>query len=567
MATEGRSPPVPSSRWQNRRFLAWSLVASILLLSIFNIVYQHRIIHQVKQVDILQVERWALADQANPGLWEVLEKLGPVLPADGMYYYASTPDPRAWDEHVTPHDDDYAAAGLAGPGDSASAHDGESLAMLGGKTDGEGTLAPPGGANATPAAAQGGEEPQQAVQAKTNIPIVQETQAPVVPGNIGAGAKADKVAAAPVPNLVKKVYEKDHSAILKNALVERACHQLSLGKCLGGGTFGFVFEGACTRCQEGGELAAACVVEKVAVKYPKWWLKDKDKHQYWMQGRNRWEKELEMMALIRKKGAPRNIAALLGVANTTLSKIVEKDKSGSCVNSVAASTLLEANGGEIAIPGMVIEKSPIGSIHKFLGRKKYRQKYKEVSNAMLDVFIGVAKGHQFLHSLDIVHKDLDVIGKNILVKKDEKGPTAMFIDFGVSVRCNKEKDYKGVGGKAIEMYEFGNMIYKGCFGVDVYPTGGNATHNTFRCSASQSETGLTKIRKAHQGNHKPFFDAKAKAQCRELESYKEIMELLWSPVVNSATDVGKLQSTTWEDIIAKLESIKKKQPKFFTTTY
>eukprot|EP00736_Rhodelphis_marinus_P002441 Rmarinus@m.18465 len=385
------------------------------------------------------------------------------------------------------------------------------------------------------------------------------------------------------------------------------CTELVLDQCLGGGKFGAVFSAKCTFRSNG-------QVKDVAVKYGKWWHtsdKDKKKKQQavlWASGRKALQQELEMLKLAHDDPSHpgksfRNIYRLFGVHNIPLSQLRQLEDNTSNSNRKQLSKCLDPKAiglldtvseqeypEKVSVQSLILEYAGEQSFwhvlrsHTRLGSSwqigppaEMRHQFPEYYAGMYDIMIGFAKGLKRLHSIRMAHKDLDIAGKNAMLKTDDHGVTAFLIDLGVSDTCEADT-WETI--HRIEMYDFANILYVGCYRRDTWPAGGEVHHTLLKCSSSKKlEEAVQKLQKYHIKNHVgALVDSQTGANdkkgsriqsdsgqaksvtnyCTMKQGMDELMYDIWQPAL-----VPKMPAISWDEVIFRLEELKAENPAFY----
>lgn len=179
--------------------------------------------------------------------------------------------------------------------------------------------------------------------------------------------------------------------------------------------------------------------------------------------------------------------------------------------------------------------------------ERLRRRYPQYANELIDIFIGIAKGWKILHNASLIHRDLCVPGKNMLVRRDSRGVTGTIIDVGGAYYCPKPEQQDALAfAKKIEMYQYGNMIYQSCFGRRPH-TRIKFHHNECGYDHRDADT----YRKTHAETHEmrpEYF------RCTNGKVVKTLLDGLFNPVLES-----RPATLTWDDVIKLLEHVKDQQ--------
>eukprot|EP00736_Rhodelphis_marinus_P004939 Rmarinus@m.17812 len=380
----------------------------------------------------------------------------------------------------------------------------------------------------------------------------------------------DTVARAPTRRLANSLTDSD---------VED-CPYMQVEKCLGGGAYGFTILASCSRSEHGARY-------KRAIKFGKWWAweswkqgkkrsDDDELDLHWDVGAKFWDAEKSFLETVQRKeeeGFHRNINRLMGVRYTDLNTL--KDLPSKCIQPEALTSIVEQIGWNGTVPGLILEsgdedffryvqmqdKKKKDGEKVFSSPKHLMSHNIKVTQNLFDVVIGAASGMRELHRIDIIHRDLYVPGKNMLVKYDSQGTTVMVHDLGCSRRCLKAAD-RGSAAKAIEMYQFGNILYMLCTRRGVYAQPGDqgrVTNAQLKCEPGDNKDNLERIVASHELNHPQSNYVFEGMVCSEPDKFAALLDFCWSHALTYDTTHPEVIDFTshWNYVIASLEGLKK----------
>eukprot|EP00735_Rhodelphis_limneticus_P013997 TRINITY_DN7971_c0_g1::TRINITY_DN7971_c0_g1_i1::g.15556::m.15556 TRINITY_DN7971_c0_g1::TRINITY_DN7971_c0_g1_i1::g.15556 ORF type:complete len:497 (-),score=69.12,Pkinase/PF00069.20/1.9e-07,Pkinase_Tyr/PF07714.12/0.37,Pkinase_Tyr/PF07714.12/0.0013,Kdo/PF06293.9/0.085 TRINITY_DN7971_c0_g1_i1:216-1706(-) len=436
---------------------------------------------------------------------------------------------------------------------------------------------------------------------KTNLQIVSNVTKPEI------RSEPVKNITLPIKPKIPNLRGRDISTISKDA-----CPNMKLEECLGGGKFGSVLRATCR--------PANAPSFQAAVKFGKFWHVPEDKTKdkaatanapkevlLWNSGPRSVDVEL---SVILKAPESRNIYKLHGLTYISIPDLItfqalhnhttsDQKKIAKCLDPKAIELLLDTEDTskyllthDNTVKALVLEYTgepafwSVLRAHVLVNRKweigrphEVETKYPKYYHHFYDVMLGIAEGLSAIHSVSIAHKDLDVSGKNILLKEDDKGVTAYLMDLGVSEQCLSGAYWKLI--QKIEMYEFANTLYLSCYRRDVFLDGGEVHHPNLKCSQSKvTSDAMQTLRQHHAANHVgALLDSvvgngdKAGArfhinpdgsgvhvtsQCRQDVLMDELMYDIWQPVLNETLPIYP-----WDKVIQRLTALRDIDPEYF----
>ena len=124
------------------------------------------------------------------------------------------------------------------------------------------------------------------------------------------------------------------------------------------------------------------------------------------------------------------------------------------------------------------------------------------STAGWDAFIGLARGYRVVHGNGIVHRDLVVPGKNVMIKNDRAGLTSSIMDFSAAEAC---AEGSGSLPRAIDAFYFGEVLTHLCHGrvgsADSYQLLGIHCNSRMGSLSKQTLDELGRLYDTHERAH------------------------------------------------------------------
>ena len=177
-----------------------------------------------------------------------------------------------------------------------------------------------------------------------------------------------------------------------------------------------------------------------------------------------------------------------------------------------------------------------------------------------------------IHGAGIIHRDLSIPGKNVMLKWAGKRLTASIIDFSLAETCAAGQ---GELARALDTYHFGGVLSYLCYGNAVRASFYEHVHcgSTIRELNSKDYGLLQKLVAQHKQLHpreRPAFASDLLNRCSFQQQHRldEIMKMTWRPFLQMwedanetrlprHTNLSTLESTafTWRKIIGQLMSM------------